>query len=197
MCVMMCRALWAVPCAVMCCVQVTNTPWGERVSFVFNPAGDTSPKALHVSPFMDMDNTWWALGQGLCTHRGCSGCSAGSSKDGLSCSAGTAARVTGVHVMPACASGLLLCVPATPLKAVHWYASSSWGCHQPGVGTSARTAATSVVYTGRKLEHQSHPVHSPQDAVFLSVQLQLAQPSWFLPNSWPCTTGVLQAANRQ
>lgn len=38
--------------------QVTNTPWGERVSFVFNPAGDVSPKALHVSPFMDMDNTW-------------------------------------------------------------------------------------------------------------------------------------------
>jgi DUF1365 family protein len=39
-------------------LQVTNTPWGERVSFVFNPAGDVSPKALHVSPFMDMDNTW-------------------------------------------------------------------------------------------------------------------------------------------
>jgi DUF1365 family protein len=39
-------------------LQVTNTPWGERVSFVFNPAGDVSPKALHVSPFMDMDNSW-------------------------------------------------------------------------------------------------------------------------------------------
>lgn len=38
--------------------QVTNTPWGERVTFMFNPAGDASPKALHVSPFMDMDNTW-------------------------------------------------------------------------------------------------------------------------------------------
>lgn len=41
------------------CLQVTNTPWGERVSFVFSPAGDVSPKALHVSPFMDMDNIWW------------------------------------------------------------------------------------------------------------------------------------------
>eukprot|EP00775_Hariotina_reticulata_P003018 gene3018-3299_t len=39
--------------------EVTNTPWGERVTFTFNPAGDTSPKALHVSPFMDMDNVWW------------------------------------------------------------------------------------------------------------------------------------------
>lgn len=38
--------------------QVTNTPWGERVTFVFNPEGDVSPKALHVSPFMDMQNTW-------------------------------------------------------------------------------------------------------------------------------------------
>jgi len=57
-CSMLCRVLWAVPCAVLCCVQVTNTPWGERVSFLFNPAGDTSPKALHVSPFMDMGNTW-------------------------------------------------------------------------------------------------------------------------------------------
>eukprot|EP00878_Enallax_costatus_P024533 GHUV01026186.1.p1 GENE.GHUV01026186.1~~GHUV01026186.1.p1 ORF type:complete len:306 (+),score=57.17 GHUV01026186.1:617-1534(+) len=38
--------------------EVTNTPWGERVTFLFNPEGDESPKALHVSPFMDMNNTW-------------------------------------------------------------------------------------------------------------------------------------------
>jgi DUF1365 family protein len=38
--------------------EVTNTPWGERVTFAFDPAGDASPKALHVSPFMDMGNTW-------------------------------------------------------------------------------------------------------------------------------------------
>jgi DUF1365 family protein len=40
--------------------KVTNTPWGERVTFAFAPAGDVSPKALHVSPFMDMANTWCA-----------------------------------------------------------------------------------------------------------------------------------------
>eukprot|EP00877_Chromochloris_zofingiensis_P000758 jgi/Chrzof1/10683/Cz05g08150.t1 len=38
--------------------EVTNTPWGERVTFVFDPHGDITPKCLHVSPFMDMDNTW-------------------------------------------------------------------------------------------------------------------------------------------
>lgn len=38
--------------------EVTNTPWGDRVRFAFDPAGDQSPKALHVSPFMDMGNTW-------------------------------------------------------------------------------------------------------------------------------------------
>lgn len=38
--------------------QVTNTPWGERVRFVFRPAGEVVQKALHVSPFMDMRNTW-------------------------------------------------------------------------------------------------------------------------------------------
>eukprot|EP00879_Flechtneria_rotunda_P026112 GHRR01027808.1.p1 GENE.GHRR01027808.1~~GHRR01027808.1.p1 ORF type:complete len:126 (-),score=22.52 GHRR01027808.1:173-550(-) len=38
--------------------QVTNTPWGERVTFLFDPAGDVGPKALHVSPFMNMQNTW-------------------------------------------------------------------------------------------------------------------------------------------
>lgn len=32
--------------------QVTNTPWGERVIFVFNPNSDLVAKSLHVSPFM-------------------------------------------------------------------------------------------------------------------------------------------------
>ncbi|MEW5303787.1 MAG: hypothetical protein WDW36_006444 [Sanguina aurantia] len=41
-----------------CIAEVTNTPWGERVTFAFNPAGEHVKKALHVSPFMDMDNTW-------------------------------------------------------------------------------------------------------------------------------------------
>jgi hypothetical protein len=38
--------------------QVTNTPWAERVTFVFRPEGETVSKALHVSPLMDMDGTW-------------------------------------------------------------------------------------------------------------------------------------------
>ncbi|XP_010275982.1 PREDICTED: uncharacterized protein LOC104610858, partial [Nelumbo nucifera] len=37
---------------------VTNTPWGERVSFIFNPDSDLVAKPLHVSPFMDMLGNW-------------------------------------------------------------------------------------------------------------------------------------------
>ena len=39
-------------------MQVTNTPWAERVTFVFRPEGETVSKALHVSPLMDMEGTW-------------------------------------------------------------------------------------------------------------------------------------------
>ncbi|KAF7151660.1 hypothetical protein RHSIM_Rhsim02G0159200 [Rhododendron simsii] len=35
-----------------CIAEVTNTPWGERVSFLFNPKTDLVAKPLHVSPFM-------------------------------------------------------------------------------------------------------------------------------------------------
>ena len=42
-----------------CIAEVTNTPWSERVVFSFDPfAKEPSPKALHVSPFMDMANVW-------------------------------------------------------------------------------------------------------------------------------------------
>jgi len=41
-----------------CIAEVTNTPWGDRVRFVFNPRGEDVPKSLHVSPFMDMRGTW-------------------------------------------------------------------------------------------------------------------------------------------
>ncbi|KAI9198107.1 hypothetical protein LWI28_010271 [Acer negundo] len=41
-----------------CVAEVTNTPWGERVSFVFNPNSDLVAKPLHVSPFMDMLGNW-------------------------------------------------------------------------------------------------------------------------------------------
>lgn len=41
-----------------CIAEVTNTPWGEKVSFLFNPNSDTVAKALHVSPFMDMLGSW-------------------------------------------------------------------------------------------------------------------------------------------
>ena len=37
---------------------VTNTPWGARVAFRFDPAGDRVAKCLHVSPFMDMEGDW-------------------------------------------------------------------------------------------------------------------------------------------
>ena len=42
-----------------CCIaEVTNTPWGDRVAFPFAPAGDLTPKALHVSPLQDMLSHW-------------------------------------------------------------------------------------------------------------------------------------------
>ncbi|CAI0545014.1 unnamed protein product [Linum tenue] len=41
-----------------CIAEVTNTPWGERVAFVFNPNSDLVAKPLHVSPFMDMMGNW-------------------------------------------------------------------------------------------------------------------------------------------
>ncbi|XP_022146678.1 uncharacterized protein LOC111015825 [Momordica charantia] len=41
-----------------CIAEVTNTPWGERVIFVFNPNSDLVAKPLHVSPFMDMLGNW-------------------------------------------------------------------------------------------------------------------------------------------
>ena len=41
-----------------CIAEVTNTPWGERVCFDFEPNGHRVPKSLHVSPFMDMLGDW-------------------------------------------------------------------------------------------------------------------------------------------
>ncbi|XP_065877067.1 uncharacterized protein [Euphorbia lathyris] len=41
-----------------CIAEVTNTPWAERVTFVFNPNSDLVAKPLHVSPFMDMLGNW-------------------------------------------------------------------------------------------------------------------------------------------
>ncbi|KAL6197402.1 hypothetical protein ACLB2K_033011 [Fragaria x ananassa] len=37
-----------------CIAEVTNTPWGERVLFVFDPDSDLVAKPLHVSPFMGL-----------------------------------------------------------------------------------------------------------------------------------------------
>ncbi|PKA56980.1 hypothetical protein AXF42_Ash002284 [Apostasia shenzhenica] len=41
-----------------CIAEVTNTPWAEKVFFVFNPHSDLVAKPLHVSPFMDMQGNW-------------------------------------------------------------------------------------------------------------------------------------------
>ena len=35
---------------------------GERVTFLFRPGGQDTPKALHVSPLMDMKGIWCARG---------------------------------------------------------------------------------------------------------------------------------------
>lgn len=41
-----------------CIAEVTNTPWGKRSVFVFDPNGETVAKSLHVSPFQDMTSSW-------------------------------------------------------------------------------------------------------------------------------------------
>ncbi|KAG0565517.1 hypothetical protein M758_8G191400 [Ceratodon purpureus] len=41
-----------------CIAEVTNTPWAERVTFLFAPGLDQVAKPLHVSPFMDMKAVW-------------------------------------------------------------------------------------------------------------------------------------------
>lgn len=38
--------------------EVTNTPWGEKHSYVLDPDGGRVDKALHVSPFMPMDQEY-------------------------------------------------------------------------------------------------------------------------------------------
>ena len=43
-----------------CIAEVTNTPWGARATFVFEPGEQAVPKAMHVSPLMDMHSTWCA-----------------------------------------------------------------------------------------------------------------------------------------
>lgn len=49
-----------------CIAEVTNTPWGGRVTFLFDPQGGSVPKSLHVSPMMDMQGTWCALKHTAC-----------------------------------------------------------------------------------------------------------------------------------
>jgi DUF1365 family protein len=53
-------------------VEVTNTPWGERTSYVLDPAGGRVDKDLHVSPFMPMDQQYaWKVtepGEQLVVH---------------------------------------------------------------------------------------------------------------------------------
>lgn len=38
--------------------EVTNTPWGERHSYVISDGVGSFEKAMHVSPFMGMDHTY-------------------------------------------------------------------------------------------------------------------------------------------
>jgi len=38
--------------------EVTNTPWGERHSYVLDPSGGRVAKAMHVSPFQPMEQEY-------------------------------------------------------------------------------------------------------------------------------------------
>lgn len=52
--------------------EVTNTPWGDKHSYVLDPAGGRIDKQLHVSPFMPMEQEYaWRLtapGEQLVVH---------------------------------------------------------------------------------------------------------------------------------
>ncbi|XP_057771312.1 uncharacterized protein LOC130991223 [Salvia miltiorrhiza] len=41
-----------------CLIEGSNTPWGESVTFVFNPTSDLVPKCEYISPFSDMLGHW-------------------------------------------------------------------------------------------------------------------------------------------
>ena len=42
--------------------EVTNTPWGERHTYVLEGRSGAMPKALHVSPFLGVDGSYrWRL----------------------------------------------------------------------------------------------------------------------------------------
>lgn len=42
--------------------EVTNTPWGERHSYVLGEGSEQIGKSFHVSPFMDMDHQYsWRM----------------------------------------------------------------------------------------------------------------------------------------
>ena len=71
-----------------CCIaEVTNTPWGERVRFLFDPVGTTMPKSLHVSPMMDMQSEWYAPSRpsAMDARIDCRLCSAASLPSSLLC----------------------------------------------------------------------------------------------------------------
>jgi uncharacterized protein len=38
--------------------EVTNTPWGERRTYEFDGRAGSAAKAMHVSPFLDMDHEY-------------------------------------------------------------------------------------------------------------------------------------------
>jgi DUF1365 family protein len=52
--------------------EVTSTPWGEKHSYVLDPSGGRVDKAMHVSPFMPMEQEYaWRLtepGEQLVVH---------------------------------------------------------------------------------------------------------------------------------
>ncbi|XP_042009382.1 uncharacterized protein LOC121758007 [Salvia splendens] len=41
-----------------CIVEGTNTPWGESITFVFNPSSDSVPICQYITAFSDMLGNW-------------------------------------------------------------------------------------------------------------------------------------------
>lgn len=100
--------------------EVNNTPWGERHCYVIQPT-DSTPKAMHVSPFMPMDLDYrWRFsppGERLAVNMA------------LQRSGETLFDATLFLKKEALSSRLLLAYPLMTLKviaAIHWEALRLW-----------------------------------------------------------------------
>ncbi|HTO46305.1 MAG TPA: DUF1365 domain-containing protein [Burkholderiales bacterium] len=148
--------------------EVNNTPWGERHCYVLDATALPARaavmrfrlgKALHVSPFMPMDQVYdWrfsAPGERLAVH---TALHAASGSGGKVFDATLALRR--VPISGASLAGVLVLFPLVTLKviaAIYWQALRLWAKgipfhHHPGAGASPSSAAAGERASARATE---------------------------------------------